>query len=186
MATSRPPYSNKLSGQFIDTYVHVKYIACQNFAAKDASMQIGDLAAKAGVTPRTIRYYIVEREERTAGGFRLYSEAQLRRLQIVQSLKDLGLELEHIRAFFNLKHCNESGGGLARQLVEHLAEQECRIDERIRQYSLMKEWNRRAIEILSGCFCYTVKVVERDCHHCEVHQGHDEVPVLIECAIYES
>ena len=85
-------------------------------------MQIGDLAAKAGVTPRTIRYYeelgIVEPEERTAGGFRLYSEAQLRRLQIVQSLKDLGFELEHIRVFFNLKHCNESGGGLARELVE--------------------------------------------------------------------
>ncbi len=153
-------------------------------------MQIGDLAAKAGVTPRTIRYYeelgIVEPEERTAGGFRLYSEAQLRRLQIVQSLKDLGFELEHIRVFFNLKHCNESGGGLARELVEHLTEQERRIDERIRQYSLMKERNRRAIEILSGCFGCTVKVVERDCHHCEVYRRHDEVPDLIECAIYES
>ena len=70
-------------------------------------MQIGDLAARAGVTPRTIRYYeelgIVEPEERTEGGFRLYSEAQLRCLQIVQSLKDLGFELERIREFFNLK-----------------------------------------------------------------------------------
>ena len=79
-------------------------------------MQIGDLAAKAGVTPRTIRYYeelgIVEPEERTAGGFRLYSEAQLRRLQIVQSLKELGFELEHIRVFFNLKHGNGVGGQL--------------------------------------------------------------------------
>lgn len=153
-------------------------------------MQIGDLAAKAGVTPRTIRYYeelgIVEPEERTAGGFRLYSEAQLRRLQIVQSLKDLGLELEHIRAFFNLKHCNESGGSLARELVAQLAEQEGRIDARIRQYLLMKERNRRAIEILRGCFCCTIKVVERDCHHCEVYRKHDEVPDLIECAIYES
>lgn len=153
-------------------------------------MQIGDLAAKAGVTPRTIRYYeelgIVEPEERTAGGFRLYSEAQLRRLQIVQSLKDLGFELEHIRTFFNLKNCTESGGSLARTLVEHLAEQERQIDERIRQYMLMKEQNRRAVEVLSGCFCCTVKVVERDCHHCEVYRKHDEVPDLIECAIYES
>ena len=70
-------------------------------------MQIGDLAAKAGVTPRTIRYYeemgLVEPEERTGGGFRIYSEAQLRRLRIVQSLKDLGFELDRIREFFNLK-----------------------------------------------------------------------------------
>ena len=76
-------------------------------------MQIGDLAAKAGVTPRTIRYYeemgLVEPEERTGGGFRIYSEAQLRRLRIVQSLKDLGFELDRIREFFNLKNCSESG-----------------------------------------------------------------------------
>ena len=72
-------------------------------------MQIGDLADRAGVTTRAIRYYeelgIVEPEERSTGGFRLYSQAQLRSLQIVQSLKTLGFGLEHIRRFFNLKHC---------------------------------------------------------------------------------
>ena len=100
-------------------------------------MQIGDLAAKAGVTPRTIRYYeelgIVEPEERTGGGFRLYSESQLRRLQIVQSLKDLGFDLQRIRQFFNLKNCSESSGGVASALVDHLVEQERQIDERIRR-----------------------------------------------------
>lgn len=153
-------------------------------------MQIGDLAAKAGVTPRTIRYYeelgIVEPEERTGGGFRLYSESQLRRLQIVQSLKDLGFELERIRQFFNLKNCSESGGGLASALVDHLVEQERQIDARIRQYTLMKERNQKAIEVLNGCLRCTVKVCERDCHQCEIYREHDEVPDLIECAIYES
>ena len=157
---------------------------------RDALMQIGDLAAKAGVTPRTIRYYeelgIVEPEERTGGGFRLYSESQLRRLQIVQSLKDLGFELERIRQFFNLKNCSESGGGLASALVDHLVEQERQIDARIRQYTLMKERNQKAIEVLNGCLRCTVKVCERDCHQCEIYREHDEVPDLIECAIYES
>ena len=153
-------------------------------------MQIGDLAAKAGVTPRTIRYYeelgIVEPEERTGGGFRLYSESQLRRLQIVQSLKDL-FELDRIRQFFNLKNCSESSsGGVAQALVDHLAEQDRYLDDRIRQYMLMKERNKKAIEILNGCLCCTVKACERDCHHCEVYKEHDEVPDLIECAIYES
>ncbi len=153
-------------------------------------MQIGDLAAKAGVTPRTIRYYeelgIVEPEERTGGGFRLYSESQLRRLQIVQSLKDLGFGLDRIREFFNIKNGAESGGGVARALVEHLVEQERHIDDRIRQYMLMKERNKKAIEVLNGCLCCTVKACERDCHHCEVYREHEEVPDLIECAIYES
>lgn len=153
-------------------------------------MQIGDLAAKAGVTPRTIRYYeelgIVEPEERTGGGFRLYSESQLRRLQIVQSLKDLGFGLDRIREFFNLKNGAESGGGVARALVEHLVEQGRHIDDRISQYTLMKERNKKAIEILNGCLCCKVKACERDCHHCEVYREHEEVPDLIECTIYES
>ena len=153
-------------------------------------MQIGDLAAKAGVTPRTIRYYeelgIVEPEERTGGGFRLYSELQLRRLQIVQSLKDLGFRLGRIREFFNLKNGAESGGGVARALVDHLVEQERHIDDRIGLYMLMKERNKKAIEILNGCLCCTVKACERDCHHCEVYREHEEVPDLIECTIYES
>ena len=153
-------------------------------------MQIGDLAAKAGVTPRTIRYYeelgIVEPEERTGGGFRLYSELQLRRLQIVQSLKDLGFGLGRIRELFNLKNGAESGGGVARALVEHLVEQERHIDDRISLYMVMKERNKKAIEILNGCLCCTVKACERDCHHCEVYREHEEVPDLIECTIYES
>lgn len=153
-------------------------------------MQIGDLAAKVGVTPRTIRYYeelgIVEPKERTGGGFRLYSESQLRRLQIVQSLKELGFGLDRIREFFNLKNGAESGGGVARALVEHLVEQERHIDDRISQYTLMKERNKKAIEILNGCLCCTVKACERDCHHCEVYREHEDVPDLIECTIYES
>jgi DNA-binding transcriptional MerR regulator len=158
--------------------------------SKDGLMQIGDLAAKVGVTPRTIRYYeelgIVEPKERTGGGFRLYSESQLRRLQIVQSLKELGFGLDRIREFFNLKNGAESGGGVARALVEHLVEQERHIDDRISQYTLMKERNKKAIEILNGCLCCTVKACERDCHHCEVYREHEDVPDLIECTIYES
>ena len=41
-------------------------------------MRIGDLAAKAGITTRTLRYYqelgIIEPDRRTQGGFRLYSD----------------------------------------------------------------------------------------------------------------
>ena len=153
-------------------------------------MQIGDLAAKAGVTSRTIRYYeelgLVEPEERNAGGFRPNSQSQLRRLRIVQSLKVLGFAVERIRELFNLQNGAESGGGLAMALVAHLEEQDRHIDERIREYMLMRERNKKAIEILNGCLCCTVKVLERDCHRCETYRGHDAVPGLIECTIYES
>ena len=93
-------------------------------------MQIGDLAARAGITTRTIRYYeelgIIEPDERTEGGFRLYSELQLRRLNIVQGLKALGFDLERIRSLFELKHTADTGGELAGAMSQHLYEQQRR------------------------------------------------------------
>jgi DNA-binding transcriptional MerR regulator len=151
-------------------------------------MQIGDLATKAGITTRTIRYYeelgIIEPEERSEGGFRLYSEIQLRRLHIIQSLKSLGFELERIRELFNLQHCAETGGDLSRTMIELLADQQRKIDAKICHYLEMKEWNAQAIEVLKGCMSCSIKVFERDCHKCEVYKQHAEVPDVIECAIY--
>ena len=151
-------------------------------------MQIGDLATKAGITTRTIRYYeelgIIEPEERSEGGFRLYSEVQVRRLHIIQSLKSLGFELDRVRELFNLQHRAETGGDLSRTMIDLLDEQQQEIDRKISHYLEVKERNARAIEVLKGCLCCSIKVFERDCHRCEVYKQHAEVPDVIECAIY--
>jgi DNA-binding transcriptional MerR regulator len=153
-------------------------------------MQIGDLASKAGVTTRTIRYYeelgIIEPQERTEGGFRLYAEPQLRRLRIIQSLKDLGFELERIRQLFSLKADSNTGGELARSLIDHLQWQQRELDTRIAHYQSMQERNGKAIEILNGCLCCDKRIFERDCHQCQVYIQHEEIPDVIESSIYES
>ena len=50
--------------------------------------RIGELAKLASVTPDTIRYYekrqMMEHEVRTEGGFRLYTEKDLRRLKFIR------------------------------------------------------------------------------------------------------
>ena len=152
-------------------------------------MQIGDLATKASITTRTIRYYeelgIIEPDERTEGGFRLYSDNQLRRLNIVQGLKSLGFDLEQIRELFDLKHRSGTGGELAQAMTGHLYEQQREIDEKIRYYLGMKERNLRAIEVLRGCLCCAIEVPARDCHECEVYKQHPDVPDVIECSMYE-
>ena len=107
-------------------------------------------------------------------------------MRIFQSLKDLGFALERIRELFNLQNGAESGGGLAMALVAHPEEQDRHIDERIRESMLMRERNKKAIEILNGCLCCTVKVLERDCHRYETYRGHDAGPDIIEWSIYES
>ncbi|MEW6497924.1 MAG: MerR family transcriptional regulator, partial [Cyanobacteriota bacterium] len=67
---------------------------------------IGELAQKAGVTPRTIRYYenlgLLKPSEREGKGFRYYTEAELARLRKIDALQSLGLTLEEISGILDL------------------------------------------------------------------------------------
>jgi DNA-binding transcriptional MerR regulator len=65
-------------------------------------MQIGEVAQRTGLTQRTLRYYesvgLLAPASRMEGGFRLYSESDLRRLeQIVELKRLLGFSLAEIR-----------------------------------------------------------------------------------------
>jgi DNA-binding transcriptional MerR regulator len=64
-------------------------------------MQIGEVAARVGLSLRTIRHWdevgLVVPSERSAGGFRLYTEADIERLVLVKTLKPLEFSLEQMR-----------------------------------------------------------------------------------------
>lgn len=66
----------------------------------DAPLRIGEVARRTGLTVRTLRHYddlgLLVPSERSAGDYRLYAEADLRRLLAIQHLKSLGLGLEEI------------------------------------------------------------------------------------------
>ena len=151
-------------------------------------MLIGNLAERAGVSTRTIRYYeelgMIQPEERTAGGFRRYSDEQLRRLTIIDNLKSLGFELERIRQLFALRHSMETGGKLADSMIGLLYEQQSEIDRKIGHYMAMKKRNAKGIEVLQDCLSCSIPVFDRDCHNCDIYRQHEAVPDLIECAIY--
>ncbi|MFF3920326.1 MerR family transcriptional regulator [Streptomyces sp. NPDC001852] len=65
-------------------------------------MRIGELAARAGTSTRTLRYYEARgllparRDDR---GHRTYDESDLRLLQQIRTLQDFGFELEETRPF---------------------------------------------------------------------------------------
>jgi len=73
---------------------------------KEKKYRIGELARKAGVTERTIRYYeelgILERQERTEANHRRYTGRDLLHLQRVQQLKSYDLTLSEIKEIFDL------------------------------------------------------------------------------------
>lgn len=72
----------------------------------NGKMRIGELAERARVTCRTIRYYeslgLLGSSEREGAGFHYYMEAHLARLRKIDMLKRLGLTLEEIRNVLEL------------------------------------------------------------------------------------
>ncbi|MFI5745977.1 MerR family transcriptional regulator [Streptomyces sp. NPDC051644] len=67
----------------------------------DALHSIGDLARRTGLTVKTIRFYsdrgIVPPTDRSPAGYRLYDIDAVARLDLVRTLRDLGLDLPTIR-----------------------------------------------------------------------------------------
>ena len=63
--------------------------------------QIGDVAEQTGLSLRTIRYYeeagLVAPSQRTTGGFRLYLDADIERLELIKQMKPLGFSLVEMR-----------------------------------------------------------------------------------------
>src|SRR5437588_7172410 len=63
--------------------------------------QVGELARQTGLSVRTLHYYeevgVLAPSGRTEAGYRLYSEADVARLQQIRSLRQLGFSLEEVR-----------------------------------------------------------------------------------------
>ena len=102
-------------------------------------MQIGDLAKSAGVTVQTFRFYerkgLLPSPRRKESGYRVYGEADSRRLQFVRQAKRLGFSLDEIKSILRMRGrgacpCNEVIGIAEQHLVD--TEQQIRHLQRFR------------------------------------------------------
>ncbi len=63
--------------------------------------QISEICDRAGLSPRTVRYYeelgLLPGVRRRSGGRRVYGRGELERLRFIRRLKQVGLSLEEIR-----------------------------------------------------------------------------------------
>ncbi|MEX2659024.1 MAG: MerR family transcriptional regulator, partial [Acidimicrobiales bacterium] len=69
--------------------------------------QIGEVAEATGLSLRTIRHYeevdLVPPSGRTSGGFRLYTEDDIERLQLIKHIKPLEFSLDELRQLLNAR-----------------------------------------------------------------------------------
>ena len=103
--------------------------------------RIGALAAVAGVTVDTLRFYeregLLPRATRTAGGFRLYTQESAQRLRFIKQARQLGLSLREIRELVEPDNCQCSA------VRDVIAERLTDVDRRLRELA----WFRKTLQV---------------------------------------
>ena len=115
-------------------------------ARQGAELQIGEVADRTGVTQRTLRFYeergLLKPPSRMDGGFRLYSEDDVGRVEQIKRLQSLlGLTLAEIKEMVEAEEVKEELRQTYRPDLE--------IDERIERLLKRIEVTKRQDEIIA-------------------------------------
>lgn len=107
-------------------------------------LTIGEVSGKSGFSVKSLRFYerrgLLAPSGRSPGGYRLYTEADLHRLEFIREAKALGLALDQIREL--MMATQERSCRMTRPLLLRV------LDERIAQTSSQMEALRRLRERL--------------------------------------
>lgn len=86
-----------------------------------ATLQIGQVARKTGLTIDAIRFYekagLLPRPSRTQGGYRLYQDGEVADLEFIQKARRLGFSLSEIRELFSIQRHPDEVCGHVRDLI---------------------------------------------------------------------
>jgi MerR family copper efflux transcriptional regulator len=97
-------------------------------------MRIGELARRAGVTTRTVRYYeglgLLD-SRREGSGHRQYDEDALKRLDKIDWLKGMGLTLEEIREVIPLYFGDHTAVRGRKKMIALLERRLAQTEERV-------------------------------------------------------
>ena len=98
-------------------------------------MRIGELAERAEVTPRTVRYYesigLIPPGEREGSGQHYYTEEAVARLRKIDQLKQLGLSLDEIRDVIDLYFTDTSGVRAKQKVLAILRAHLAEVDQKV-------------------------------------------------------
>lgn len=123
-------------------------------------MRIGELAAQLGLNPKTIRFYeaggLLPVPQRTASGYRMYTDADAERITFIKSAQRLGMSLDEIREVLAFRDRGQPPCAYVRQtLRDQVAGIDRRIAElvRLREQLVVLDRQTGGIAEDEGCYC---------------------------------
>jgi DNA-binding transcriptional MerR regulator len=105
-------------------------------------MLIGELAQRAGTSTRTLRYYEehgLVRAGRSANGYRVYDESELRVVREIRALLDVGLSVEDIHPFVACLRAGNSSGDVCPDSVAVLRRKLAEVDAVMAELDTVRE-----------------------------------------------
>lgn len=104
------------------------------------TVTIGTLAKQAGVGAGTLRYYetlgLLAPAKRSASGYRLYYQKEIKRLRFIRRAQELGFSLDEIAVLLDLSQKTSAQAADIKRLTE---EKMADIDRRIKDLERMKQ-----------------------------------------------
>lgn len=153
-------------------------------------LKIGELARRAGTTLRTVRYYeqmgLITAADRTKGGFRLYSEEELQKVQFIKKLQLLDFPLCEIKKLIQSRRQATSGAETFSPIADLLVRQLKETERRISVYQELQQGIRQTMEILKFCAECPLRPTREVCEKCPVICGLEEVPLPMRVLISAS
>ncbi len=128
-------------------------------------MQIGVLAKRAGLNPRTIRYYeqigVLPAAPRTQSGYRQYTDQDRERLAFIRNAQALGVTLDEIREVLAFRDRGVSPCPYVLKLIDAKVEE---IQDRIKGLQLLAGDLRRLRRAATRIPRSRVAAKARFCH----------------------
>lgn len=108
-------------------------------------LRIGELAARVGVNPKTIRYYedigLLPAPRRTSTGYRLYDEHDRERLSFIRRAKQMGFSLDEIKGVLDVSESGQAPCGRVLMLLDR------KIDGTAERIHALTAYYRRLVEL---------------------------------------
>ena len=115
-------------------------------------LKISQLSEQTGITPHTLRFYekhgLIEASKRSTGGYRLYSDADVRKAQFIRTARNSGFSLEDIAALLAIRvdkssHTCEEVTDITRRKLDE-------VEEKLRELNSLCSTLKRLLDSCCG------------------------------------
>jgi MerR family Zn(II)-responsive transcriptional regulator of zntA len=129
--------------------------------------RISEIAGRTGLSAHTLRFYekhgLISASERSASGYRLYNEADVRKAEFIRTARNIGFSLEDIAGLLSIRL--DKSSHTCQEVTEITRRKLAEVDARIKELNAM----RRTLNTLLDSCCGGLE----DATHCSIMEALD-------------